>query len=159
MPKGPNNYHPIRKPEAAVARRNWVVGRMLEDGHIDAAEAEAASAEELIIRDRDDTQVVRADFFAEEVRRELIELYGEEVLYGGGLSVRTTLDPKLQEVADRVLRRGLIDYDRRHGWRGPVAELDLGEGEWQLRLAAVERPLGAPEWISAWCWKSAARKR
>ena len=146
LPKGPNNYHPIRKHEAAVARRNWVVGRMLEDGHVSPAEAEAATAEELIVRDRADTEFVRADFFAEEVRRELIELYGEDQLYGGGLSVRTTLAPNLQAIADKVLRRGLIAYDRRHGWRGPVAALDLSEGDWQLRLAAVERPEGAPEW-------------
>lgn len=149
LPKGPNNYHPIRKHDAAVARRNWVVGRMLKDGHITQAEAEVAKAEELIVQDRDDTEVVRADFFAEEVRRELIDLYGEDQLYGGGLSVRTTLAPKLQVVADKVLRRGLIAYDRRHGWRGPLAEIDLSEGDWKLRLAAVERPGGAPEWSLA----------
>ena len=146
LPKGPNNYHPIKKPEAAIARRNWVVGRMLEDGKVTQAEAEAAMAEELIVRDRGETEVVRADFFAEEVRRELIELYGEDILYGGGLSVRTTLAPKLQAIADKVLRRGLIAYDRRHGWRGALAEVPLEEGDWQIRLAAVERPAGVLDW-------------
>ena len=146
LPKAPNNYHPIRRREAAISRRNWVVGRMLEDGHITAAEAEAAQAEPLEIRSRGETEVVEADFFAEEVRRELISLYGEDGLYGGGLSVRTTLAPRLQAAADKILREGLIAYDRRHGWRGPIEKIELVEGDWRISLDAVGAPGAAPGW-------------
>ena len=147
LPKAPNNYHPVRRYDAAVARRNWVIGRMLEDGHVDAAEAEAARAEPLVVRKRDATQVVRADYFAEEVRRELARLYGDDNLYKGGLSVRTTLDPRLQAIADRALREGLMAYDRRHGWRGPLAQIDVGpEADVQTALQdRVARPVGIDE--------------
>ena len=143
LPKGPNNYHPVRKHEAAVIRRNWVIGRMLKEGYITTEEAQAATAEPLEVVQRDPTEVAEADYFAEEVRRELVRLYGEEKLYQGGLSVRTTLDPRLQSSADAALREGLIAYDRRHGWRGPVTKLELEAAEWATQLAEVEPPKGA----------------
>ncbi len=149
LPKAPNNYHPLRRHEAAIARRNWVVGRMLEDERISAADAEAAWAEPLVAHQTDPTEIVRADYFVEEVRRELAELYGDAKLYEGGLSVRTTLDPRLQRIAERVLRQGLIDYDRRHGWRGPVAQVDLTAFDWQPALVSIEPPAGAAPWTLA----------
>ena len=149
LPKAPNNYHPIRHPDAARIRRDWVIGRMLEDGRIAQAEADEAWAQPLEIRRRDATEVVEADHFAEEVRRELARLYGEEGLYKGGLSVRTTIDPRLQAAADRTLRAGLIAYDRRHGWRGPLTSLDLGAAGWHERLAQVPRGAALPAWRRA----------
>jgi penicillin-binding protein 1A len=141
LPKAPNNYNPNRYPEAAKARRDWVVGRMLEDGVISEKEAEEAKAEPLVTHERTRTEFVRADYFAEEVRRELADRYGEEQLYKGGLLVRTTLDPKLQKLAERNLRHGLESYDRRHGWRGPIATVDVS-GDPGRSLAAVEPPPG-----------------
>ncbi len=151
LPKAPNNYHPTLATEAAIARRNWVISRMLADGRIGAEAAEEAKAEPLVARRRATTQSVEAEYFAEEVRRELVNLYGEEKLYQGGLSVRTTLDPRLQNIAIRTLRQGLIDYDRRHGWRGPLTSIDLeGEVEWQQWLAEdFEVPRGIGDWTPA----------
>jgi penicillin-binding protein 1A len=149
LPKAPNNYHPIKRPEAALARRNWVIGRMLEDGNISFAEAEEAWAQPLRVYQADPTEIVRADYFVEEVRRELAQIYGETNLYEGGLSVRTTLDPRLQRIAERVLREGLIAYDRRHGWRGPVTSLDLDAGDWRQQLSVVEPPKGMGAWTLA----------
>ncbi|GAB4224576.1 MAG: penicillin-binding protein 1A [Kiloniellaceae bacterium] len=151
LPKAPNNYHPVHKHEAAVYRRNWVIGRMAEDGRIAAADAEAAQAEPLVVRERDVTEIVEAQYFAEETRRELARLYGDDSLYTGGLSVRTTLDPSLQDIANRVLREGLIAYDRRHGWRGPLQQLEAGEGADIVgQLQAVERPVGiSGTWLLA----------
>ncbi|MCG8359341.1 MAG: penicillin-binding protein 1A [Kiloniellales bacterium] len=146
LPKAPNNYHPIRKPEAAVARRNWVINRMREDGHITAEEAALQRQQPLEVRERDALEVAQADYFAEEVRRELIELYGEDGLYEGGLSVRTTLDPNLQGIAERALRQGLITYDRRHGWRGPVTRIELAGEDWRTPLEALELPPGSAPW-------------
>ena len=124
LPKAPNNYNPERRPEAARARRDYVIGRMLDDGRIDEAEAAHARSGPVRVRTPDEVPVAKAEYFVEEVRRELAERFGEEQLYGGGMSVRTTLDPRLQAEADRALRRGLIAYDRRHGWRGPIARID-----------------------------------
>jgi penicillin-binding protein 1A len=150
LPKAPNNYHPIRRREAAITRRNWVIGRLFEDGFISEAEAAAAKAEPLVVRAREAIEEVQADYFAEEVRRELIGLYGEAGLYEGGLSVRTTLDPHLQEIAQRALREGLMSYDRRHGWRGPLAQIELPEdATWSHLLPEHPRPLGVDDWALA----------
>ena len=145
LPKGPNNYNPERHPEAAKERRDWVIGRMQIDGYITPEQASEAKAKPLTVT-RSDTRVVDAPYFAEEVRRELAAKYGEQSLYGGGLAVRTTVDPRLQETAERALRNGLMAYDRRWGWRTPVATLPTLDG-WKDKLEAQERPAAMlPEW-------------
>lgn len=141
LPKAPNNYNPVTAQGAAIARRNWVLARMLDDGRIDSEQMAEAMAEPLEIRSRAETEYVTAPWFAEEVRREIGQRYGERSLYRGGLSVRTSLNPRLQDIADRALRQGLVDYDRRHGYRGPIAEIDLSL-PWPEQLAAVEPPTG-----------------
>lgn len=146
LPKAPNNYHPVRNHEAALTRRNWVIGRMEEDGYITKAQAELAQSMPLEIRTSDGTNRISAPYFAEEVRRELIERYGEDSLYGGGLAVRTSVDPRLQAIAERVLREGLVEYDRRHGYRGPLAHWDDTAG-WMEKLKAFPPP---PSMLSDW---------
>lgn len=147
LPKAPNNYHPITKHEAAVGRRNWVIQQMHENGKIDAQTAQDASAEPLVIAERRETEFVTADFFAEEVRRELSQRFGERQLYKGGLAVHTTLDPGLQRAAYKALREGLEAYDRRHGYRGPVTKapqsIELSTpSAWRAYLRSVEVPEG-----------------
>lgn len=139
LPKAPNNYHPIRNHDAALERRNWVIGRMLEDGYITQAQAELAEISPLQMRARDDSKQVLAPFFAEEVRRELIAKYGKESLYGGGLAVRSTIDPKLQKIAEEALQNGLLAYDRRHGYRGPLTTFQ-NMAEWKEKLEAYKKP-------------------
>ena len=68
---------------------------------------------------------MEAQYFLEDVRKKLIDKYGENKLYKGGLTVKTSLDPRLQKIADNTLKYGLISYDRRHGWRGPLANVDI----------------------------------
>jgi penicillin-binding protein 1A len=121
LPKAPSNYHPVSKTKAATIRRNWVLGQMLENGHISQAEATAAIATPLAIAAQTGFDAAEAPYFAEEVRRALIKQYGEDLLYGGGLAVRTTLDPYLQQAAQKSLQRGLEALDRRQGWRGALA--------------------------------------
>lgn len=152
LPKAPNNYDPDRHPEAALARRNWVIGRMEEDGRITHAEAEAARQIPIELRGRTNTEYVWAPDFAEEIRRELVARYGDKALYEGGLVVRSTLDPTLQKIAKRELRRGLETYDRRHGWRGPLARITLegaGDTGWQEKLHAVTPPRDLGGWSMA----------
>ena len=125
LPKGPNNYDPDKRYNEAVKRRNWVLTRMAEEGYITEDEAVEAAREPLVVtkyRRKDGVQ--DGEYFAEEVRRDLVSKYGEDVLYKGGLAVRTTVDPHMQKHAAQALRKGLIEYDRRHGYRTPLARLD-----------------------------------
>lgn len=146
LPKAPNNYHPIRKKEAATERRNWVVGRMYEDGYISKGQMELAQLAPLEVLTPETGREIKAPFFAEEVRRQLIKQYGEESLYGGGLAVRSTVDPVLQEVAERTLRDGLMSYDKRHGWRGPLQNIGAA-ADWKEKLLEIKRPEAMlPEW-------------
>ncbi|GBD44321.1 Penicillin-binding protein 1A [bacterium HR40] len=150
LPKAPSRYDPERDPEAATARRNYVLRRMLEDGYITASEAQAAMAEPLRTRVRAETEVASAPFFTEEVRRRLVERLGEEGFYEGGLSVRTTVLPRLQAIADRALREGLVAYDRRHGYRGPLARLDRAAmAAWRAALAALDPGFELEGWRTA----------
>jgi penicillin-binding protein 1A len=148
LPKAPSNYHPVRNAVAAKARRDWVIGRMQDDGVIDAAQARAAIATPLVMRPPSATRVTEAEYFAEEVRRDVVARFGESTLYRGGLSIRTTLDPKLQAIADKSLRDGLLAYDRRHGWHGVIARIDAGDG-WAERLRAVSAKGLASGWRAA----------
>ncbi|MDP1730607.1 MAG: penicillin-binding protein 1A [Devosia sp.] len=149
LPKGPNNYHPFRRPKQAVERRNWVLDRMAENGYVTQAEAEKAKQEPLIVIPRQSgSQLYSAEYFTEEVRRQLQGLFGEDQLYGGGLSVRTTLNPNLQQYARRALMDGLIAYDQKEGFRGPVASVDIS-GEWGAAVAAIKPLNDVPEWTLA----------
>ena len=142
LPKGPNNYNPHTRYEAAVARRNWVIGRMLEEGYIDELAAENAKAQPLKVVKRDSGFVKHAEYFSEEVRRGIERRFGAEALNEGGLIVRTTVDPRLQEIATRVFREKLQEYDRRHGWRGATANIAL-EDDYMSVLEKTALPAGA----------------
>lgn len=144
LPKAPNNYNPAKNPEGAKARRNYVLERMRDLGMATAAEVEAAAAAPIVFQRREPTEIAKGDFFAEEVRRDLAQRYGDGGLYKGGLSVHTSLDPKLQEIAERVLRKGLVAYDVRHGYRGPLEHGDPAAAS--IRLPAANLPVGAVGW-------------
>lgn len=145
LPKAPNRYNLVRNEKEAYGRRDYVLNRMQEDGYITATEAQAARAQRLQLRKRSATETTTADFFAEEVRRNLMAAYGEKGLYEGGLTVSTTLDPAIQKAADTALRDGLITYDRRHGWRGPYAKIpDMSLWEEEFARIVQRRPLFGP---------------
>lgn len=143
LPKAPNNYHPVRKHDAAIGRRDWVIGRMENDGYLNKGQADLARAAPLLTIERQ-KNTLQAPYFAEEVRRELIKHYGSEGLYGGGMAVRTSVDPHLQSIARRVLRDGLVEYDRRQGWRGSLGHFDDLSG-WQGKLISFASPESKPE--------------
>jgi penicillin-binding protein 1A len=155
LPKAPNNYHPVRQRERALARRNWVISRMVENGHITAEQGAAAQAEDLVAVDRlSGDQYVAASHFVEEVRRELTAEMGEEAVNEGGLSVRTTVDTRLQLIAANVLQNGLEAYDRRHGWRGPVGRGDAA-GDVPRQLSEAAPPPSLTGWERAMVTESA----
>ena len=137
LPKAPTNLHPYRQRERATERRNWVIDRMAENGYITVAEGEKAKRTPLTVNPRPTgAQIFAAEYFAEEVRREVYERYGEKKLYEGGLSVRATLNPKLQVIAKKVLTDGLVRYDESRGWRGAMQKLETA-GDWGARLGEV----------------------
>src|SRR3569623_1321284 len=112
LPKGPNNYHPFKHPQAAIERRNYVLDQMLAYGYITKDEHDQAKAEALNVTQRaSGTQLYSAEYFTEEVRRQLSTIYGEDQLYCGCLSVRTTLVPMMQDYSRLALMDGLTYYD------------------------------------------------
>ena len=152
VPKGPNNYHPKRRYNAAVGRRNWVLGRMEIEGYITEGERDLAAINKLVTVNTGKARVFQANYFAEDVRRELKKTYGDTELYEGGLAVRTSLSPRLQSIAENELKNGLIVYDRRHGWRGPLKNIDLFAvpyTSWKKDFLKINIPLGINNWRHA----------
>lgn len=149
LPKAPNNYHPVRRKQQALSRRNWVLSRMADDGYITEEEAKTAMAEPLEVVPRDKNLLKTSGYYSEEVRRFVVSRYGEDAMYNGGLFIRTSLDPKLQAAAVKALQDGLLNYDKRHGWRGPVEKITLS-GEWQQAFDEKTIPAYVPdEWSYA----------
>ncbi|MBZ8132235.1 penicillin-binding protein 1A [Afifella sp. IM 167] len=146
LPKAPENYNPFRDTDRAIDRRNWVIDQMLENGYIRAADAETAKAQPLGVNPRPRGNYLAAsEYFAEEVRRRLVDMYGADKLYEGGLSVRTTLDPQLQVLARAALQNGLVAFDEKRGYRGPVDRIDIS-GDWGAELGKVSGMSDVPEW-------------
>ena len=144
--KGPNNYQPEDNMEKAINRRNYVLSRMAEDGYITPEQAAKAKTEELVIAERlHGDEYLAAEYFVAEVRKQINGLYGEEQLNEGGLSIRTTLDTKMQLAARTALRRGLEMYDRRHGYRGPLAKVEEGM-DWKEFLTDTKAPRDSAPW-------------
>ena len=149
LPKGPNNYHPVRRYDAAVARRNWVIGRMVEDGYVTSEEAEEAVNKPLVTVERKTGFLKDAEYYSEEVRRTIVHNLGEDALYEGGLIVRTTINPKIQSIATQAFRKGLLDYDKRHGWRGAEMQIALDDNYKQALKDAKLTKGAEPSWKKA----------
>ena len=149
LPKAPNNYDPIKNPIGAKNRRDWVIGRMIEEKIITAQDGEKAKNEPIVFAKRSEEHIVQADYFAEEVRRNLVQTFGENALYTGGLVVQTSLNSNYQKIADKALTNGLVAYDRRHGWRGPLNKI-LDLKQWQTDLQKIPDPKGAKNGIKSY---------
>ena len=137
LPKGPNNYHPFLHRDRAIERRNYVIDRMVENGFASRKDGEKAKGESLGVTPRvlsPNTYV--AGYFAEDVRRDLLERFGDKKLYEGGLSVRTTLDPKMQVWARKALVDGLVRFDEAHGFRGAIQHVETA-GDWGVPLSGI----------------------
>jgi len=146
LPKAPSNYHPFRDTEKALERRNWVLDRMVDNGYVTREEAETAKQKGLEVNPRRRSSYLFAsEYFSEEVRREVVDRYGEDALYEGGLSIRTTLDPGLQRKARKSLHEGLIKFDIKRGFRGPMQNIDPGE-DWGVAIKDIKPLTDVPEW-------------
>jgi penicillin-binding protein 1A len=149
LPKGPNNYHPFRRRDDAIARRNYVIERMVEDKFLTVAQAEQAKKDPLKVTQRPTgAHIFAAEYFAEEVRRYVNDNFTEKKLYEGGLSVRTTLDPKLQVQARKSLIDGLVKFDESQGYRGNITKIEIF-GDWGAKLAEVKALSDIAPWRQA----------
>ena len=156
LPKAPSNYSPERFTDRAIARRNWVLKEMLTNKFITQAEYSEAVADPLgtVSRAAPQRDFASGGYYIEEVRRQLIEMFGEQEkdgphsVYAGGLWVRTSLDPALQEAMTASLRDGLLRYDRGHPWSGPVATIEADD-KWASRFAGANIGITYQDWRTA----------
>ena len=150
LPKGPENYQPVRDKVAAVRRRNMILQNMADLGWVSQADANAAMAEDLKVEAAPARERYRdADYFTDEARREALLLKGVgDDLTEGGYYMRTTLDPRLQTAARIALMDGLETYDRRHGWRGAWGHVAISPG-WQKATLASTPPSERKKWRAA----------
>lgn len=147
LPKFPGRSNPYNNPDRVVLRRDYVLNRMVDDGYITREQADAAIEKPLTTTRRlRGPEYAAATYFVQELRKQLIEQYGEEELEQGGMSIRTTIDTKLQLAAQEALQIGLETYDRRHNYRGPLATLDLKSDDTVEQLNAVSLPGGYGTW-------------
>lgn len=126
LPKAPSNYDPQKNMKAAISRRNWVLERMYNEGMISEEAMKQNEALPIELHKREADTVVQAGFFAESARRFIVDKYGEKALYEGGLYVLTSLDSKLQNVANQAFRHGLMAYDKKYGYKGAFAKSSPG---------------------------------
>ena len=140
LPKAPSQYGSEKNYDRAVARRNYVIGRMYDDGYITEKEAKDSSAEPLKLVKQDKVQTMDADYYAEQVRSEVIGMFGEEYFYTAGLTIITCVDSQVQNAAANALRFGIKALDMKKGYRGPLKNISLTD--WQKELDAIPKPVG-----------------
>ena len=139
LPKAPSNYHPVRNYKNATIRRNWVLGRMYSNNYISEDDWKASIVKELKTSIDKPNKKYSSDYYSEEVKRKIVDIFGEYELYNGGLSIRTSLDSDLQLLTTTSLQQGLMDYDKRHGYRGPLDNIE--DSNWhQLVLEKFKKP-------------------
>ena len=153
LPKAPEKYGRASGAQEALARRNFVLDVMADNGHITAAQAAAAKAMPLgLQRQQPDVRLADAGYFLEEVRRQLIARYGEQAedgpnsVYAGGLWVRSSLDTEMQSAAQKSLRDGLIRFSAGRAWSGPIATLNPSNGDLTEQLASSNISINYQNW-------------
>ncbi len=161
LPQAPSVLHPVREKERAIARRNYVLDQMAQNGYVTEAQAEEAKAQDLLTVQSGDIPSGRGempprDYFTDEIRRQLSAKLGDDQLFTGGLSIRATVNPELQEVAADALRDGLEQYDRGlKVYRGPVAHIDAAQTDlstetgWRAALGGERVPRDIAGWHPA----------
>lgn len=152
LPKAPETYGRAKNAERALERRNFVLDRMVQDDFITSAEAAAAKAKPLGLVTQRSQRSADAGYFLEEVRRQLIDRFGESAedspnsVYSGGLWVRTSLDTDMQDAARNALREGIMRYHGSRGWGGPIATIDLDDGSWAGQLQSSYLGISYKNW-------------
>ncbi|TDY03954.1 penicillin-binding protein 1A [Thiohalophilus thiocyanatoxydans] len=159
LPKAPSSYNPVANPARAIQRRNYVLGRMRDLDYISDEAYQLALAVPVHAKTYGQSSDLEAPYIAEMARNEMVTRYGDKA-YTAGYEVYTSVDPRRQKAANRALRQALLEYDRRHGYRGPVNHIDLfagvtpdpavqpGEVPREARQSLLEIPVGEAQWSS-----------
>lgn len=149
LPKFPGRVNPYTNPRRLLQRRDYVINRMVDDSYISVDQAAEAKALPLTTKKRlRGREFAAATYFVQELRRQLIGEFGEKMLEQGGLSIRSTIDTRLQLTAQEALRNGLNVYDRRKSYRGPLTELPVNPYSYKI-LPNVDLPRGYGDWERA----------
>ncbi|MDR1032064.1 MAG: PBP1A family penicillin-binding protein [Holosporales bacterium] len=149
LAKGAANYSIKKHYARAIERRDWVIDRMLMNKFISQQEADAARQEPLSLTPIEERQLFKADYFTEEIRRFLVSKFGTDNVYKAGYSVHATLDPELQSLAEQCLCDGILEFDRKYGWRGPIANINLSKYADELKKIARTLPKLGNGWTIA----------
>ena len=148
LPKAPSKLDPFKNPEGALGRRNWVLQRMFEEGFIGEVDNRSAQSVGLNLKSGDLRVATdqASEFVAEEVRRAMAGKYGDNQLYEGGMTIHSTVKPFFQNAAFHSFRRGVEEYDMRHGWRGALFNVrDVGGEAWQDRVGQIRIDRGVDD--------------
>ncbi len=138
LPKAPSRYNPIKNYEISLNRRNWVLKRMYANNYINRNEYDIYVKKPINIVTNKKEEIYSSDYYLEEVRKQIIKIYGEDSLYGGGLSVRSSLDTDTQKLADLSLKSGLLAYDKRNGYRGIIS--NNNNNNWFKEYINIKQP-------------------
>jgi penicillin-binding protein 1A len=125
LPKAPSRYNPIINPARAMTRRNWILQRMLKLNFINQASYDEAAKQPISAARHNRKPDIAAPYVAEMVRAELLKSFTSEQVYTSGLRVYTTVQSDLQQSANQAVTKGIMTYDKRHGYRGPVSNTDI----------------------------------
>jgi penicillin-binding protein 1A len=136
LPKAPSKLDPRKNIDKAKIRRDWVIGRMIDENFITKEEGAKAIKQPITLTEQDDEETVHANFFSDSVKKKLIDLYGSDNVFESGIMVRTTLEPALQKYAAKALQAGIEDYDMKHGYRGALGKISTKDSKWQEELEA-----------------------
>jgi penicillin-binding protein 1A len=152
LPKAPSDFHPVRRKQRLLDRRNYVLKEMWQNGFLEEAAYRAEAAQPLLSVQNGDfksfrSALPRRGYFSDEIRRQLSADFGEEAFFSGGMTVRATFDPELQTVAEIALQRALESYDRAQGiWRGTGLSIEperlTSEDQWRAALSDIGVPRG-----------------
>ncbi|MFM7558358.1 MAG: penicillin-binding protein 1A [Alphaproteobacteria bacterium] len=149
LPKAPSKLDPRKNMEKAKERRNWVIERMIAENFIEEKVGNIAMELPINLKTKVDEDFIRASFFSDAVKKELTSLYGSDNVFENGIVVRTTLDPKLQNIGIFAFEKGIEEYDRKHGYRGSLGQVDISNN-WQESLEKFEiKKLYKESWSKA----------
>lgn len=149
LPKAPSKLDPRKNMEKAKERRNWVIERMIAENFIEEKVGNIAMELPINLKTKVDEDFIRASFFSDAVKKELTSLYGSDNVFENGIVVRTTLDPKLQNIGIFAFEKGIEEYDRKHGYRGSLGQVDINNN-WQESLEKFEiKKLYKESWSKA----------
>ena len=141
LPRAPSKYNPYKSIERATKRRNIVLKNLYENSYIDKLQYQNLKQKPILTKKRKIKLLEEANFYTEEVRRKISDIYGYDDLYKGGLSIRTPMNSSYQIAALKALREGLEEYDRRHGWRKPITNLNITEWENNIKKFEPDKSL------------------